>query len=272
MVEEFNIKTKKVFISETHNFSICAWGKTRRILPQAPILVSFDRHTDVYSPFLRASLVNCKIDAKLQKSLMSKLDYNSDKSLVESAQILYHDEQIRTAIATNVISKAIIICYANSENLIYQNDKHFHPKEGRSYESGTIFIPKHGCYVGCNLETQQDECIIPHFNDAIDSKYLEKKFLILSQWLPKLVNNKQVNSPFILDIDLDYFHTLKSIKPQSSSFFYNLIRKCEAVTITKEEKCVMESTKYDSTISVELLLEKMIEHIKLAMESSQHLH
>ena len=44
--------------------------------------------------------------------------------------------------------------------------------------------------------------------------------------------------PFILDIDLDYFKGEKSIKPEDSSLFRELIRKSAVITISRERDWV----------------------------------
>ena len=44
--------------------------------------------------------------------------------------------------------------------------------------------------------------------------------------------------PFILDIDLDYFKGEKSIKPEDSSLFRELIRKSAVITIARERDWV----------------------------------
>jgi hypothetical protein len=45
---------------------------------------------------------------------------------------------------------------------------------------------------------------------------------------------------YILDIDLDDFHTRKSIKPQDASVFHNLICRATAVTFATEADFVAQ--------------------------------
>lgn len=46
--------------------------------------------------------------------------------------------------------------------------------------------------------------------------------------------------PYILDIDLDVFHTVGSIEPKDPASFYRLIRGSLAITIATEAECVDE--------------------------------
>jgi len=40
--------------------------------------------------------------------------------------------------------------------------------------------------------------------------------------------------PYVLDIDLDYFRTIKSLTPDDPSAFHDLIRRAVAITIATE--------------------------------------
>lgn len=79
-----------------------------------------------------------------------------------------------------------------------------------------------------------------------------------------LGNNE--DNKYILDIDLDYFHTRKSINPATSAIFYNLIRNSLAVTIAKECSCVELCRLKGETIDCAYLLDKLLKHIKKAMK------
>ena len=75
---------------------------------------------------------------------------------------------------------------------------------------------------------------------ALEDEFLENQF--------NIVKNMHENSGlpdigsggYILDIDLDYFHTQKSISPDSQVFFNNLVKNSVAITIAKESRCVLD--------------------------------
>jgi integrase len=67
---------------------------------------------------------------------------------------------------------------------------------------------------------------------------------------------------FILDIDLDYFNTAKSITPDHRSVFYDLIRRCIGITIAMESYYVIRKTwayqqRHCNRVPVELLQEAL---------------
>lgn len=74
------------------------------------------------------------------------------------------------------------------------------------------------------------------------------------------------NNKYILDIDLDYFQTKKSITPSTTAVFYKLIRNSIAITIARECSCVESCRLEGETIDCNYLLEKLLEHIKKAMK------
>ena len=83
--------------------------------------------------------------------------------------------------------------------------------------------------------------------------------------IPGLIENNQFTQDYILDIDLDYFHTLKSIQPDNCDTIYSLIRNAKIITIAKEPICV-DNLKYgNEQINSELLLDALLNHIEQAL-------
>ncbi len=70
---------------------------------------------------------------------------------------------------------------------------------------------------------------------------------------------------YILDIDLDYFRTEKSIKPSDNSTFYSLIKDALCVTIAREPSCVEDLKMKRESINSKFLQETIISHIEKAM-------
>lgn len=72
-----------------------------------------------------------------------------------------------------------------------------------------------------------------------------------------------MDAKYILDIDLDFFHTRKSIHPLDISVFKNLIDNAIAISIAKESNFIESwKTKYDDSLSVDYLLENLLELIR----------
>lgn len=72
------------------------------------------------------------------------------------------------------------------------------------------------------------------YDRAIDDSLLEDKFRTFSQMNSIEANESEFNEKYILDIDLDYFHTKKALTPIKYSMFYNLIKNAEIITIARE--------------------------------------
>ena len=66
---------------------------------------------------------------------------------------------------------------------------------------------------------------------------------------------------YILDIDLDYFHTQKSISPHNQFFFSKLVKESVAITIAKESRCVLDLRTDGEEITSKSLLKDLLDHI-----------
>lgn len=107
------------------------------------------------------------------------------------------------------------------------------------------------------------ECQIPH-NQGIETIFINDKLNIMNQMMPGIIENNEIKADYILDIDLDYFHSSKSIQPQDPNLFYSLIRNSAIITIATEPWYVSQWKKWDNDISSDFLLEKMLIHIENA--------
>lgn len=74
-------------------------------------------------------------------------------------------------------------------------------------------------------------------------------------------------APFILDIDLDYFNTRKSVQPDDHSIFHELIRRAQIITIAREPKCVTDLQKPGEKLTSEWLEAELKRHIKEALST-----
>lgn len=69
---------------------------------------------------------------------------------------------------------------------------------------------------------------------------------------------------YILDVDLDYFQTRKSIEPEDARTFYRLIRESGIITVALEPACVESGRLEGETITSDFLLARLLEHIEKA--------
>lgn len=110
------------------------------------------------------------------------------------------------------------------------------------------------------LDYHDDDCIKPHYDQAIETIFLQDKMDIIEEMKPDIIKNCVIDKNFILDIDLDYFHTIDSINPKNTNLFYKLIRQCSIITIAMEDDYV-ELVRLEEKIDSKFLLDKLLNHI-----------
>jgi hypothetical protein len=71
--------------------------------------------------------------------------------------------------------------------------------------------------------------------------------------------------PFVLDIDLDYFNTQRSISPGDTQVFHDLIHRAEAITIARETTCVESCQLEGEGLTSAFLEQKVKMHIAAAL-------
>ncbi len=233
--EIINVNNKKIFICEEHHHVLYFWEKYKE---STPSLISFDHHTDTHLAFTN-HLGNKPIenDPK-QKGLIEKVK-KVDLGVILK---LKNDEHIDAAIKAGFLSKALI--YA--EGSYYSDPKRIYTINGNTdYENQPIII---------------NPVYIDNYDNAIEDSTLKPEFNRFTYCLSESIwaNN------YILDIDLDFFKTCKSINPKNYSFFKQLINNCIAISIAKESKFVNAwKNEYDKNISVDYLLNKLMNIIKV---------
>jgi hypothetical protein len=70
--------------------------------------------------------------------------------------------------------------------------------------------------------------------------------------------------PYILDIDLDYFHTSKAYAPDNPATFHRLIQNALAISIAKEEGCTSNLWIGTESVEVATVLDRVYGHIDAA--------
>jgi hypothetical protein len=71
--------------------------------------------------------------------------------------------------------------------------------------------------------------------------------------------------PYVLDIDLDFFHSEKAIEPDVLATFYRLVHNAVAVTIATEPGYVLDCRNEGSEVTGASLLERTKQRIEAAM-------
>jgi hypothetical protein len=286
MIEEKNIHGKQVFIVDKHNEAIIPWAEISSAQDKLPFLITLDHHTDTHEAFLGYAFSVHEMNEAKCKPLRLKLRKNMKKNVIttisQAAKLLRNDEQIDAAIQSNILSHSFSIHYNGTRaTLSIEEEKYFEteyidrfthkiskPNPPFTYKvpERKIFIVPHECAIGCQRGPHNDDCTIDHANQAIEDIYLENQLQLINQMSTTSGLGSINENTYILDIDLDYFQTKKSINPETTKVFYGLIKNSIAITIAKEssfvESCRLEGEKIDSIYLLELLLY----HLKNAMK------
>lgn len=287
-----SINNKDVFIVEDHHHVLEAWFSYKNY---KPCVVSLDHHSDTIPAYLRYSHWNCtdnrnnEVIEKYNIDLVRRFSNCNDlDEVLEAIKFLKHDEFHDAAIYMGLINKSIIINYQSGHGL--SPSRIFNIDKEKVYSDEPIIvvpINKSNFCINdrrhCNSSCHSTSCICYNFNYCIDNK-------VLNHCISNVQKKTEINileQAYILDIDLDFFHTFASINHDDAknchtlkngyisdiplnlnlTTFYSLISKAMAITIAKEKTCVdvwNNEYGYTKNLSSDLLLESLLEHIKVA--------
>lgn len=292
-LQKFSIADKDIYVFEDHATALSAWAEVRRRENVKPNLITLDCHTDTHQAFLQHFINenNYSFDDIAEKSmeLCGKIDFSNPRSVEESVNKLKNDEHINAAVKSDILNYVFIISYhARSffhpigplENkIVYTTDSrngtitlnkeekvndvtteyYYGIPEDRIYE----LPPSPGFNPPAGLTEQEHEQL--HCDMAIEKEYLDCKIAMCNAMAFAFGVNDILSEDFILDMDLDYFRTAKSIEPTNPSTFYELIRRARAVTIALEPQFVIWERIEGQTITSDFLYPKLINHIENAL-------
>lgn len=231
--ELITINNKKIFICEHHHHVLKFWYEFKEL---NPYLLTFDHHTDLHRAFQKYLGVSKYATQEewdiAQNELVKGIASNDSGTL----QKLTHAEHIDAAIKAGFIKKALIYSYDS-----YMSKPHrvYHINGNSSYNNQLII----------NNASYEGEVL------SIDTCELEQNFKRFDLCLPR----EEWLDNFILDIDLDFFMTTKSITPADTSFFKMLITKSIAISIAKESVFVQDwQREKDNSLTVEYLMQELL--------------
>lgn len=253
IVREKVIKGKPIYIVENHHEVILPWVAYSSTNEIAPVLLTFDHHMDTRTAFYRHSCTINECDWKtVSNKLLSTVDIDNLSDITSSLEKLRNNEHIDFSLKTNILSHAVIfsllgvgICKD------YSNDK--------------ICYVDPICISTCVKEDHNEECLLNTYNNVIERDELLFKLKQINKFIPGFFTDNTINKKFILDIDLDCFHTKKAINPNDISILNYLINNAEIITIATEGSYV-ELEKKEDDINEFYLLDKLLSHIENALK------
>jgi hypothetical protein len=291
---------KNVYIVEAHHFALFPWAEIRRNLRVAPTLITLDHHTDTMDAFRVHCAVksngNSEVSKAMLENLTASIDWKSDETLRPTVNALRHDEHIHAAFLSGIISIAFAINLSDQTPSIEQinhraaiatryAERLNRAKQGQCLGSDLEFPPLASpeppytynrpdngmftihsiCSIGCEKLPHDDDCVIARDNEVLESIFLDHGLATAKCMAESVGMESAEASPYILDIDLDYFHSSEAINPQNPSTFYRLIRNAVAITVARESKCVDDLRHEDSDVTANSLLERLLRHIEDAI-------
>ena len=282
------IKGKDIYVVDAHHRALAAWALIRRASAQPPNLITIDHHTDTHEAFLghaseefQEGRVQDEEAFRLSKA--AEIDWRSDDSLAKAIGNLQHDEHIDAATCCGALDNAFCIQLSDSggtqsvEQLAFTKDRqdNWHtppiipkPQRPMTYEpaANRIYALPFDCFLGCQTMPHNDDCLARQSDEIIEAKYLNDQ-LQRGAEISKFIGLPSLEAaPYILDIDLDAFHSRQAINPEDPSTFYRLIKNAVAITIATEPECVAEEwLDEDDEMTAEELLAELMRHIEAAL-------
>lgn len=250
-VTEKVIGEKKIYIVDNHHEVIIPWSEYASNNETAPVLLTFDHHMDTRSAFYRHSRKAAGLEWRtVRNQLIANADINESSTIETALERLCNDEHIDFALQAGIISEAAVFSLLGSGIC-------------RDYSNSRI------CYIDpcyTNKSSYGHGNQICAYDNVIEGEELLFKLNQINKFIPDFFIEDRINKKFILDIDLDCFHTKKAIHPVDMSVFNYLVNNAEIITIATEEYYV-ELEKKDNDINKNYLLEKLLVHIENANKS-----
>jgi len=284
------IKGKDIYVVDDHHKALAAWVLVRRSLHTAPSLITIDHHTDTYEAFLGHAhweAYEGRIEAEDQEEfrigLVTRIDWLSNESIAEAIGNLRYDEHIDAATCSGVLGDAFCIQLSDSsatpsvEQLAFEKNRDEswpnpptvpQPQRPMTYEpvANRIYALPFDCFIGCQSRPHNDACFLRQSDEILESRYLDDQIARGSEISSCLGLSNLETAPYVLDIDLDAFHTRRAITPEDPSTFYRLIKNAVAITIATEAECVEEEWLNDEDkMSSDELLQELLGHINKAL-------
>jgi hypothetical protein len=282
------IKGKEIYVVDDHHKALAAWVLVRRSLDTEPNLITIDHHTDTHEAFLSHAYWESyegRVEDQegYRTDLVARIDWHSDESVAEAIGKLRHDEHIDAATCSGVLGDAFCIQLSDScatrsvEQLAFEQSIRANwpspptlpkPKRPMTYQpaGNRIYTLPFDCFIGCEAKPHNDNCLVQQSDEIIEASYLNDQLARGSEisrcfGLPNLEA-----APYVLDIDLDAFHTRQAMNPKDPSTFYRLIKNAVAITIATEAECVeQEWLDNDNRMNSYELLQELLGHIDRAL-------
>jgi hypothetical protein len=303
-MEKREINGKWVYVFDSHNIALEAWAELKENYHELNLITldhhtdtftAFSERDFVYDytredPARTIESINKRV---------AEIDRRNKDQIQKAVAELRNDQQIDAAIRLRIFSFAF--CFNNSNTNTLSIEQEGYLSHGPDYPaielclvldlnrnqlpvslelsdvdpvdaSPTYQVPENGmfeiaevCAVGCEKRSHGgDGCDRLLADQAIESVLLDRLISTANSRAQSANIDSIVESPYVLDLDLDYFRTLKSLSPDDSVVFYRLIGNAVGITIATEPNYVKQ-TRLDEDLTSEYALKKILEHVVKAL-------
>lgn len=244
---------KKMYVCKDHHRVLLPWAWTRRS-HQKLNLLTLDHHTDTIEAFCHY-LYHHKDEAL--DELIAQIDFHDDAAIRRAIAKLRNDEHIDTAIRCGILQKAFVISYAGMSDNPPSNEFTEMTRNVETFARVALGqIPRlmDRTYPDANLYTVGTDGYLSDENGVSD-EFLK---MMLSK-ASTMGGFDIMQTEFILDIDLDYFHSYESFKRSDLTVFRHLLSAATAITIATEPDFAYRDLDSDKIlIDPEIILAEVI--------------
>lgn len=217
-----------VIVVEHHHEVLPHWAACRRTQPAAPRLLTLDHHTDTSRPFRRhlrrqaragGHRLSDAMERQLSQDLVAQLDPMDPRTIEAAMETLGNDEHVVAAIGADIIRSAFVIAHnaANTAQETYLEHKIICRGVDELRRGGRVW---------------------PQPDNVLETEFLAGRLQDFDDILQALDEPLLRDAPFILDIDLDYFNTLRSVRPDAAGLIRALAQEAVLVTVATEPEFV----------------------------------
>lgn len=291
------IGAKGVYSFEKHHCAMLPWHELRQNYGHPLRLLTLDYHTDTMIAFRGfacrqiGGLNNPDENEwrRISQQAVADICLGDTESINQAVTRLRFDEHIDAALKSGILDLAFVISHEDDGHIV-SNEQRMLNEQNREQmtirTNGNVIvipnplpkvsppfnysIPKNGIII---LENNYDYPWLVHddeqrgYKDAvIESRFLSERLTYIDDICRTGGTARLFDDPFILDIDLDYFNTQKSIAPDETSVFYELIRHAVAITIARESGCVQSCQIEGEGLTSEYLEQALKLHIQNATQ------
>jgi hypothetical protein len=265
------VEGKRIYVVDDHHKALAAWAEERRRLDTPPNLITIDHHTDICEAF--SSHASCAMwenpdtdEESLRNGLIDKIIWRDKESVEHSIALLKYDEHIHAATMSGILAAAFCIQLSDGDGRPLEESKADHAGRDDQLIETNIYVVPFKCAIACHKSIYDDECKVHHALEIIETPYLDDQLSRGAIFARHIGMEDMESSPYILDIDLDVFHSSRAVRPEDPSTFYRLIRNAVAITLATEAECVEELWQDPAyVLTADQLLQIVLGHIESAL-------